>query len=1065
MRLGEYPIRKFGTLASTVDSVDMGGSLLTATNCILRPEGAVRGPMAYDRLWALGSDQSAVSVTVDDATDVFTRSAHGLVIGAVLRFSSTLTLPAPLVVNTDYYVESIPSSSTFTIAATLGGSAINITTPGTGTISYIATITIQALYRNLSYARVIGAVSTADDTLHIEAHGLAINDVFRLTTTNTLPAGLSPATDYYVKTVPSTGSITVSATLGGATINITDTGTGTHTLTLTALVGSSSTLRTRNKTIAVRHYRQGKHFVVLYDLVNDKGRGAFYMGDDGTFSGAYGFTSGTPTNEVLAIGLDSDATWFGGRIAGLLMIQNGVDDPVAVQLDRTKIPGKWRKCASNVEPSTPAISLTAPANAANRQADLCLIADGYVTSDVGTGRITRLGNPIVDGLPLQFTIVAGTLPVPLALATTYYTRDCVYTPATNSTTFKVAATLGGAAIVITVAETDSSFAINNPAPRYGDLTLRLKTEYHDGASGNNVFKVGITVVSDVVPTSSTLTGTGTISDPFIYTVTCTSANTNCYSSSLATWINLDSKVLSLLRADPTGADGPFTTIAALALQNGSGSGISTGFTNKTCTVYLRYFDTGSSNYGYEGPSSTLTPELIITETANNDIVVTITPDPTAEGGRFDKIRVYLQFGEGAEAIWSLMGDVDNTPGVKTLQIGTNTEIGAALSEFDQNRPLPHKAVVSASGRTWRGALTTANYRDRLYVSKEATDDEKACEGVALEDYQVIDVPDATVPVAIRSLYSDLFRLHVHTNAGIMVIDPANVDNTPHRPAVNVGAINPSCFGMGPNNQIIYIGQDVQPYFFDGARYGRRNIKSAAREAEAIIRSVANLDTIGQNADEITSFQDKAGMLWWFFPDTNGVIKGMCLDLDRSGLVGPFDYPKAVSSCPMESERPELLIQDKDGNLFVYDVTAQNDTGADLPAVSSFSPTSTSITPTAGYAGFPYVDYGGVRYLNANWTVLETGHIDFGKPGSMKSFGGIKFRPVANSRGILVATFTGVTSGKTVTRTFGEIGEFTDMRAKQIMMQLSDTAVKLKVEILGAEGKPWIVRDVSLLFRG
>jgi len=290
-------------------------------------------------------------------------------------------------------------------------------------------------------------------------------------------------------------------------------------------------------------------------------------------------------------------------------------------------------------------------------------------------------------------------------------------------------------------------------------------------------------------------------------------------------------------------------------------------------------------------------------------------------------------------------------------------------------------------------LSTEAYRDRLYVSKEATDVEKAPEGVGLTTvsgepaYVTIDVPDATVPVAIRSLYSDLFRLHVHTNAGIMVIDPSNITNSPHRPAVNVGAINPASFGMGPNNAIIYIGQDVQPYYFDGARYGRRNIRSAARQAEAIIRQLANVDAIGQNADKVTAFQDKAGMLWWFFPDADGITRGMCLDLDNDGMVGPFDYPRAVSSCQMEAERPELIIQDKDGNLFVYDVTAQNDSGADHAAVSGFSPVSTSLAPTAGDLGFPYTDYNSQRYLAAQWTTASasaTAHrMAPGSPGDQR----------------------------------------------------------------------------------
>lgn len=984
-----FPLRRFGTLVATSDSVDVGGGrLLTATNALLRPEGAVKGPMFYQRLWLLGEDQASVTVgSVDTGANTIFRSSHGLIVGAVVRFSSTLTLPSPLVVNTDYYVESVPTSSTFKVSATLGGAAVDLTTAGTGTISYTATITVKALYRSLTFSGYASGV------------------------------------------------------------------------------GVDSSARSANKTIAVRHWRQGKHFVALYDLVNDKGRGIFYMGDDGTHTGAYAFTSGTPSNEVLAVGLDSDAMWFGSRIAGLLMIQNGVDDPVAVQLDRTATPGKWRKCGSNAFPATPTVSLVSPANDSNRQADLVIPgATEFTAADFANDRLSVSGKALVDGLPFTATTTT-TLPGGMSAATTYYVRDAIFTAATNITTFKIAATLGGAAIDITDAGTGTHTLTSRTGT--ADLIFKIDAGYMGGSSGNLVFKVAITASGYAVSISSTLTGIGTASNPYIYTITCGTGAGQSSTDAIVDFVNNDGKVIPLITASKSAADttADSHTYAGLFLQNGAGSGVSEGFTEKTVTVYLTYFDTGTSSYGYESPSSELSAEIYITETAHNDVFVTITTNPSVEGGRFDKIRVYLQFGEGAERIWNLMGDVANTSGTKTLQIGTNTEIGAALAEFDQNRPLPHKAVVSASSRTWRGALLTAGFRDRLYVSKEATDDEKAPEGVGLEGYEVIDVPDATVPVAIRALYSDLYRLHVHTNAGILIIDPADVENTPHRPACQTGAINPSAFGQGNGNDIIFIGQDVQPRFFNGNRYGSRLIKSAAKEAEAIIRANANIDLVGQNSDLVNCFQDKSNLVWFFFPNSAGTTIGFCLDLDNEGMVGPFDRPFTVSSCAMEPERPEVVIQDVSGQLFVYDPTAQSDTGSDLPVVTTFAPIATTISPTAGNAGYQYVDYNSQRYLKAGWVVLETGHLDLSDVRGFKAFCGLSLRFVANSRGILRVTFTGVSSGLSVTRTFGEVGQFVNIGPKKIFLSINDTAAKVKIEILTAEQKPVILRDVAVLYRG
>jgi hypothetical protein len=74
------------------------------------------------------------------------------------------------------------------------------------------------------------AVAATEVCTTATAHGLSIGDRVRVSSTTTLPAGLSAATDYYVLTVPSTTTLTVSASDGGSVINITDTGTGTHSM-------------------------------------------------------------------------------------------------------------------------------------------------------------------------------------------------------------------------------------------------------------------------------------------------------------------------------------------------------------------------------------------------------------------------------------------------------------------------------------------------------------------------------------------------------------------------------------------------------------------------------------------------------------------------------------------------------------------------------------------------------------------------------------------------------------------------------------------------------------------
>lgn len=74
--------------------------------------------------------------TADAGTDVITATAHGLLAGETIRFKGT-DLPAGITQSTLYYIIS-PTANTFQISATPGGSAVNITDAGSGTMLFNA---------------------------------------------------------------------------------------------------------------------------------------------------------------------------------------------------------------------------------------------------------------------------------------------------------------------------------------------------------------------------------------------------------------------------------------------------------------------------------------------------------------------------------------------------------------------------------------------------------------------------------------------------------------------------------------------------------------------------------------------------------------------------------------------------------------------------------------------------------------------------------------------------------------------------------------------------------------
>lgn len=75
------------------------------------------------------------------------------------------------------------------------------------------------------------AFATDGNHITLTSHGLTVGTRVTVSSTTTLPTGLSASTSYYVREVINANKFTLSATPGGAVIAITGNGTGTHTAT------------------------------------------------------------------------------------------------------------------------------------------------------------------------------------------------------------------------------------------------------------------------------------------------------------------------------------------------------------------------------------------------------------------------------------------------------------------------------------------------------------------------------------------------------------------------------------------------------------------------------------------------------------------------------------------------------------------------------------------------------------------------------------------------------------------------------------------------------------------
>lgn len=904
-------------------------------------------------------------------------------------------------------------------------------------------------------------------------------------------------------------------------------------------------LSAAHKTVALRVRRQGKSFLFFYSLPTDRCRGLFYLGDDGSYSsGAYDFATGPATWEVLATGLHDTARWYGASFYGQLMLQNGQDSPVCVQLRRTaKAPGIWRLAASNARPATPVVSLQAPSK---------------------------------DNNVAAFWTIPGSVRA------------------------------GGV-----------------------DLTFTAHADNFPGAQGN--LRIYVEIVNDPYAggITSALTGAGTLADPYLYTLNTGPSAAASSNDALVAFVNQDTKALAVLSAATAAADNTADSQswAATPLDDGEGNGLSDGFANRTVSVYARYWDSGVDNLGYEGISSLKSNEVIIDGMSANDIVVQVPLNPSVEGGRFDGIRIYLQFGEDAEASWYLVepsnpvsnlasppftlslpplvpvninsvnatdnairlnkhrfkagqpvqfastgtlpapllpnttyfvrnvttntfkvaatlgggvinitnagtgtrtvapvlhqidalshgfGDGDklrltstgtlpagllvdtdyyvitatensfalaSKPGgppvlvtntgtgvhtahlhVKTVVIGSNAVFGQEMY-VDQNRPLEHVHIVNVNGQLWRGGVR--DYPERLYPSKPATEDELAPEGANADAYEIAQGINAAGSGRVTALYSDGYRLHIHSADGIRLLNPADPDDQQVPPLIT-GAINGTALTTWTGSKLFYLGADLNLYEFNGTRYGKRDANLATAGAAAYLRERVDLAEVGRAPERVFMLPDVQNQFIWFWlPALGGGLQGYAFDFTVEGITGPFDAPVAYAAAHMEPERPEIVFADEAGNLFVWDTAAQHDHGDTLPGQPPLTSYPVPDAPPVSHAGYPAALWEGRAYRQAVISEFETGFFDLQTPAQKKVWAGVVFTSVKNSRGLVEITAIGKNTGHIVTRMYGDLGAHqTILCSHKLLFNRLDTAIKLRVRVLGAEQKTWTLRDLTLLW--
>jgi YbbR domain-containing protein len=194
---------------TTLNSVDTVATLTTADTF----DSLTAGP----DIDTLGTPVVVSAVT--NGADTLTIVTHGYSIDdGPFYVASTGDIPTGLAATTPYWIKTVPTADTFTLAGSLGGALIDITSDGTGDITFIPV-----------------NVDVSLETLYAPAHGLATGRLVRVATDGALPTGLTADTDYWAIAVDA-DHLAFAADLADSVtetaIDLTAIGSGTTTVNL-----------------------------------------------------------------------------------------------------------------------------------------------------------------------------------------------------------------------------------------------------------------------------------------------------------------------------------------------------------------------------------------------------------------------------------------------------------------------------------------------------------------------------------------------------------------------------------------------------------------------------------------------------------------------------------------------------------------------------------------------------------------------------------------------------------------------------------------------------------------
>jgi hypothetical protein len=173
------------------------------------------------------------SGSVNTTTDEITVVAHGFSLDYKVQFGTSGTFPTGIDSGTDYYV--IPTGvDTFKVSHFYNGGIVDITTTGSGTMQVQMTKIVGEQIQSFT----ANSVDVINNKINVNQHGFETNQLLTFTTDARLPAPLNVGSVYYAIRIDE-NYFSVSLTLSGPAIDITDIGVGTQKVRISGAPAAS----------------------------------------------------------------------------------------------------------------------------------------------------------------------------------------------------------------------------------------------------------------------------------------------------------------------------------------------------------------------------------------------------------------------------------------------------------------------------------------------------------------------------------------------------------------------------------------------------------------------------------------------------------------------------------------------------------------------------------------------------------------------------------------------------------------------------------------------------------